>query len=318
MTEPAFDNALRTLLAIGGSTNAIIHLTAIAGRLGIRLDLQRLDQLSDSTPVLVSLKPSGEFYMEDFYRAGGLPVVLRALKPWLQLDTLTVTGESLGELLAGAEAWPTWQRVVRPVDDALQDRGGLVVLKGNLAPDGAILKRSAASPQLLNVTARAVVFTSLQDLAARIDEPDLDVRPDDVLVLQNAGPIGAPGMPEAGYLPIPKKLTGLKDMIRISDARMSGTAFGTIVLHISPEAAVGGPLGLVRDGDLIEISVDKRQLNLLVDERELEARRARHLPAKPLPARGYERLYQQAIQQAHLGADFGFLRHESLQELSGT
>jgi dihydroxy-acid dehydratase len=314
MSEAAFENALRTLLAIGGSTNAIIHLTAIAGRLGIRLDLQRLDQLSDSTPVLVSLKPSGEFYMEDFYRAGGLPVVLQALKPWLQLDTLTVTGESLGELLAEDEAWPTWQQVIRPVDDALQDQGGLVVLKGNLAPDGAILKRSAASPQLLNVTARAVVFTSLQDLAARIDDPDLDVRPDDVLVLRNAGPIGAPGMPEAGYLPIPKKLTGLKDMVRISDARMSGTAFGTIVLHISPEAAVGGPLGLVRDGDLVELSVDKRQLNLLVDERELEARRAQHLPTKPLPARGYERLYQQAIQQAHLGADFDFLRHESLQD----
>jgi dihydroxy-acid dehydratase len=314
MSEAAFENAMRTLLAIGGSTNAIIHLTAIAGRLGIRLDLQRLDQLSDSTPVLVSLKPSGEFYMEDFYRAGGLPVVLQALKPWLQLDTLTVTGESLGELLAEDEAWSTWQQVIRPVDNALQDQGGLVVLKGNLAPDGAILKRSAASPQLLNVTARAVVFTSLQDLAARIDDPDLDVRPDDVLMLRNAGPIGAPGMPEAGYLPIPKKLTGLKDMVRISDARMSGTAFGTIVLHISPEAAVGGPLGLVRDGDLVELSVDKRQLNLLVGERELESRRAQQLPAKPLPARGYERLYQQAIQQAHLGADFDFLRHESLQD----
>lgn len=313
MTADAFDNALRVLQAIGGSTNAIIHLTAIAGRLGIRLDLARLDELSDITPVLVDLKPSGEGYMEDFDRAGGMPVVLHELKRWLHLEPLTVTGQTLGDLLDTPYTWPAWQRVIRRADDPLQPQGGLVVLRGNLAPDGAVLKRSAASPHLLNVTGRAVVFTSLSDLAARIDDPALDVRPEDVLVLQNAGPLGAPGMPEAGYLPIPKKLAGVRDMVRLSDARMSGTAFGTVVLHISPEAAAGGPLGLVRDGDLIELSVDKRQLNVLVDDSVLEARRAEQPPAAPLPRRGYERLYLQAVQQAHLGADFDFLRHESLQ-----
>ncbi|OGO51695.1 MAG: dihydroxy-acid dehydratase [Chloroflexi bacterium RBG_16_68_14] len=313
MTEKAFDNALRVLQALGGSTNAVIHLAAIAGRLGIRLDLGRLDELGETTPVLVDLKPSGQFYMEDFHRAGGMPVVLQELRRWLHFDALTVTGAALGELLDEPYQWPAWQEVIRPADEPLQEKGGLVVLKGSLAPEGAILKRSAASPELLNATGRAVVFTSLQDLAARIDDPDLDVRPDDFLVLQHAGPVGAPGMPEAGYLPIPRKLAGVKDMVRISDARMSGTAFGTVVLHVSPEAAVGGPLGLVRDGDLIELSVEKRQLNLLVAEDELRARRAGQAPSRPPPARGYERLYCESVQQAHLGADFAFLRHESLQ-----
>jgi dihydroxy-acid dehydratase len=200
------------------------------------------------------------------------------------------------------------------VDNPLREKGAQVVLRGNLAPDGAILKRSAASPHLLNATGRAVVFTSLADLAARIDDPDLDVRPDDFLVLQNAGPVGAPGMPESGYLPIPRKLAGVKDMVRISDARMSGTAFGTIILHVSPEAAVGGPLSLVRDGDLIELSVDRRELNLLVDEEELARRRAEQPPPAAPPARGYERLFHRSVQQAHLGMDFDFLRHESLQD----
>ncbi len=204
--------------------------------------------------------------------------------------------------------FPAWQEVIRPADRPLQSHGGLVALRGNLAPEGAILKRSAASPHLLNVTGRAVVFRSLADMAARVDSPDLDVRPDDILVLQNAGPIGGPGMPEAGYLPIPKKLAGVKDMVRISDARMSGTAFGTIVLHVSPEAAVGGPLGLVRDGDLIELSVDTCALNLLVDERELEARRAQQPPHQTQATRGYDWLYLNHVQQAHLGADFDFLR----------
>lgn len=317
MTEAAFENALRALLAIGGSTNAIIHLTAIAGRLGIQLNLQQLDELSESTPVLVALKPSGRHYMEDFYRAGGMPIVMQALKSQLNADALTVTGQTLSELLGDGFEWPEWQNVIHPIDDPLQEKGALVALKGNLAPDGAILKRSAASPNLLNVKGRAVVFTSLQDLHARIDDPNLDVREDDILVLQNAGPVGAPGMPEAGYLPIPKKLTGVKDMVRISDARMSGTAFGTIVLHVSPEAAVGGPLSLVRDGDIIELNVNKRQLDLLVDDSELEARKAQQPPPKSLPARGYERLYQQSIQQAHLGADFDFLRHEALQDYFG-
>ena len=314
MTGAAFENAMRVLLAIGGSTNGIIHLTAIAGRMGLRLDLAQFDALSDSTPVLVDLKPSGEGYMEDFYMAGGLEVVLQELKPLLNLEAQTVTGQTLGQWLAGDYRWPDWQSIIRPANDPLQAQGALVALKGNLAPDGAILKRSAASPHLLNKTGRAVVFTSLSDMAARVDDPNLDVTPDDFLMLQNAGPLGGPGMPEAGYLPIPKKLAGVKDMVRISDARMSGTAFGTIVLHVSPEAAAGGPLGLVRHGDLIELSVDKRQLNLLVSDEELAARRAAQPPPDPLPPRGYERLYFQTIQQAHLGADFDFLRHELLEE----
>jgi dihydroxy-acid dehydratase len=313
MTRGAFENALRVLLAIGGSTNAIIHLTAIAGRLGIPLDLEWLNDLSDSTPVLVDLKPSGDGYMEDFHRAGGMPVVLNELKPLLNLEAINVTGTPLADLLDDEYTYPGWQTVIRRAADPLQANGALVVLKGNLAPDGAILKRSAANPKLLNTTGRAVVFTSLADLAARIDDPDLDVTPDDFLVLQNAGPIGAPGMPEAGYLPIPRKLTGVKDMVRISDARMSGTAFGTIVLHVAPEAAVGGALGLARHGDQIELSVDNRAINLLVDEQELERRRAEFSPPSAPPQRGYEYLYRQSVQQAHLGADFDFLRHENLQ-----
>jgi dihydroxy-acid dehydratase len=313
ITEHAFENALRVLLAIGGSTNGIIHLTAIAGRLGLRLGLDRLDALSDETPVLVDLKPTGDFYMEDFYRAGGMPVVLQELKRYLHLDTLTVTGETLGQLLNKPYRFPEWQAVIHPADHPLQAAGALVVLKGNLAPDGAILKRSAASPHLLEVKGRAVVFTSLDDLAQRIDDPDLDVQPDDILVLQNAGPVGAPGMPEAGYLPIPRKLTGVKDMVRISDARMSGTAFGTVVLHVSPESAIGGPLGLVRNGDVIELSVARRQLNLLVSDAELERRRAEWTPTIRHAPRGYEKLFLDSVQQAHLGADFDFLRHESLQ-----
>ena len=313
LTKEAFDNALRVLQALGGSTNAVIHLTAIAGRVGVRLDLQRLDELSD-TPVLVDLKPSGRFYMEDFHHAGGMPVLLREMRRWLDLDTVTVTGKTLGETLEAPLHGDARQEVIRPADNPLQEQGALVVLRGSLAPEGAVLKRSAASPELLNVTGRAVVFASLRDLAARIDDPGLDVHADDILVLQNAGPVGAPGMPEAGYLPIPKKLSGVNDMVRISDARMSGTAFGTIVLHVSPEAAVGGPLGLVRDGDRIELSVDNRQLNLLVSDDELRARRGQRPPAASRPARGYERLYHDAVQQAHLGADFDFLRHESLQD----
>jgi len=314
MTEAAFENALRALLAIGGSSNGIIHLTAMAGRLGIRLSLDQLNQLSDETPMLVKLKPSGSYYMEDFYRAGGMPIVLQELKSALRRDAVTVNGQTLGAVLDRPYQWPAWQDVIRPASDPINRDGGLVALKGSLAPDGAILKRSAASPQLMNHTGRAVVFTSVEDLHARVDDPNLEVTPDSVLVMQNAGPVGAPGMPEAGMLPIPRKLTGIKDIVRISDARMSGTAFGTVVLHVSPEAAVGGPLGLVRDGDLIELSVDKRQVNLLVDERELEARRAQQPSTKPQPARGYEQLYIQHVQQAHLGADFDFLRHESLRE----
>ncbi|MFM7173461.1 MAG: dihydroxy-acid dehydratase, partial [Caldilinea sp.] len=256
-------------------------LTALAGRLGIRLELDQLDQLAASTPVLVDLKPTGVGYMEDFHRSGGLRVVLQELKPLLHLDVRTVTGQTLGQLLDTPYTFPSWQQVIRPATAPLQAEGALIVLRGNLAPDGALLKRSAATPALLHKSGRAVVFNSLADLAARIDHPDLDVTPDDFLVLQNAGPLGGPGMPEAGYLPIPKKLAaaGVTDMVRISDARMSGTAFGTVVLHVAPEAAVGGPLGLVRTGDRIELDVDARRLTLQVSEEELAARRA----AQPLP-----------------------------------
>ncbi len=313
MTPVAFDNALRMLQAIGGSTNAVIHLTAIAGRLGIRLELERLDELAATTPLLVDLKPSGEGYMEDFHRAGGMRVVMHELKHLLHLDAPTVTGKTWRQLLDETYTFPAWQNVIRPAANPLQPQGALIVLRGNLAPNGALLKRSAATPALLNRVGRAVVFSSLADLAARIDDPDLDVTPDDFLVLQNAGPLGGPGMPEAGYLPIPKKLTGVKDMVRISDARMSGTAFGTVVLHVSPEAAAGGCLGLVRTGDRIELSADRRALNLLVEAEELARRRAT-LAGAPTAhiQRGYEYLYHRHCQQAHLGADFDFLRHPAL------
>ncbi len=310
MTPAAFDNALRVLQAIGGSTNAIIHLTAIAGRLGIDLDLARLNRLADSTPVLVDLKPTGSAYMEDFHRAGGMQVLLQELKPLLELDPPTVAGMTLAERLDEPYDFPGWQEVIRPATDPLQPRGALIALRGNLAPDGAILKRSAATPALLNATGRAVVFHSLQDMAARIDSPDLEIEEDDFLVLQNAGPLGGPGMPEAGYLPIPKKLAerGVKDMVRISDPRMSGTAFGTIVLHVAPEAAVGGPLGLVQTGDRIELSADKRALNLLVSDDELAQRQTARKVEARIPQRGYERLYFEHCQQADLGADFDFIR----------
>jgi dihydroxy-acid dehydratase len=305
LTPRAFDNAVRVLQAIGGSTNAVIHLAAVAGRVGIRLDLEKLNEIGATTPLLVDLKPTGEGYMEDFHRAGGLPVVLRELKSRLNLDCVGVTGKPLADYVEGP--YPAWQTIVRPASKPLVDRDALVSLKGTLAPDGAVLKRAAASPHLLNVTGRAVVFTSLEDLGRRVDDPNLDVKPDDILVLQNGGPLGAPGMPEAGALPIPKKLAGVKDMVRISDARMSGTAFGTVVLHVSPESAAGGPLGLVRSGDRIELSVDRRQLNLLVDEKELARRRTEVRPIEK-PPRGYERLYLDHVQQAHLGCDFDFLR----------
>src|SRR5258708_18228421 len=256
MTEHAFENALTVLQAIGGLTHRTIHLAAIAGRLGIRLDLRKLDALSETTPVLLDLKPTGDFYMEDFFRAGGMRVILHELKALLHLDVMTVAGKTLAQLLDVPYDWPSWQNVIRRTKDPLQSKGGLIVLTGNLAPDGAILKRSTATPSLLNVRGRAVVFKSLQDLPTRIDSPNPEIKPNNIHVLPNAGPIAAPGMPEPGYLPIPKKLSGVKDMVRISDARMSGTAFGTIVLHISPEAPVGGPLSLVKDGDLIELNAD--------------------------------------------------------------
>jgi dihydroxy-acid dehydratase len=307
LTPAAIENALRVLLAIGGSTNAIIHLTAVAGRVGVPIDLHALNRLSDETPVLVDLKPSGQHYMEDFFAAGGVGAVLRELREHLHLDCLTVTGQTLGERLASDDTWVD-RAVIRSAREPFQSVGGLVVLFGSLAPGGAILKRSAADARLFEGEGRAVVFDSLEDLSNRIDDPALDVKAEDFLVLKNAGPRGAPGMPEAGYLPIPMKLSrsGVKDMVRISDARMSGTAFGTIVLHVTPEAATGGPLARVQSGDRIRMSVKERTLDLLVEPAEL----ARRVAAAPpvVPARGYRRLYLEHVLQADAGCDFDFLR----------
>ncbi|WP_321947454.1 IlvD/Edd family dehydratase [Paraburkholderia sp. J10-1] len=309
LTPDAFENALRVLLAIGGSTNGIIHLTAIAGRLGVKIDLGEVDRMARETPVLVDLKPSGKHYMEDLHKAGGLTTVLREIRPLLHLDTLTVTGRTLGEELDAAPASFS-QEVVRPFDKPIYPQGGVAVLHGNLAPGGAIIKQSAANPALMEHEARAVVFENAEDLARRIDDPELDVETDDVLVLKGIGPIGAPGMPEAGYIPIPKKLAklGVKDMVRVSDGRMSGTAAGTIVLHVTPESAIGGPLALVQSGDRIRLSVANRSIDVLVSEEEL-ARRAQSLaPRTQDPAaRGYRKLFLTSITQADQGCDFDFL-----------
>jgi dihydroxy-acid dehydratase len=309
LTPDAFENALRVLLAIGGSTNALIHLTAVAGRVGVPISLDTLNRLSEETPVLVDLKPSGEHYMEDLFAAGGVGAVLRELAPQLHLGCLTVTGKTLGERLAADDPGFVDRSVIRSARDPFQSVGGLVALFGSLAPGGAILKRSAADARLFETEARAVVFESLDDLAARIDDPALDVTASDALVLKNGGPRGAPGMPEAGYLPIPRKLSraGVKDMLRISDARMSGTAYGTVVLHVTPESAAGGPLGLVRSGDRIKVSVKERRLDLLVDAAELGRRRAAPAAAEP-PRRGYRKLFLDHVLQADEGCDFDFLR----------
>ena len=304
------ENALRVILAIGGSTNAVIHLTAIAGRAGVNVSLQRFNELSDSTPLLVDLKPVGNGYMEDFFAAGGMGALLRELQSLLHLDCMTVTGETLGERLASdREPWID-RSIIAAREQPIEASGGVIALFGNLAPQGAIFKRAAADAKLFEHQGRAVVFSSLADLAARIDDPALDVTPQDVLVLQNAGPHSAAAMPEAGYLPIPKKLaqSGVKDMIRVSDARMSGTAFGSIVLHVTPDCASGGPLGLVRSGDPIRLSVSTRRIDLMVEDAELKQRAAAATPAPDNPARGYARLYAQEILGADQGCDFAFLK----------
>ncbi len=310
MTKTAFRNAQVVMQAIGGSTNGLIHLTAMANRVGVEIDLEAFDTVGRNVPVLIDLKPSGDHYMEHFHHAGGLPKLLRELGDLIDLDAATVAGGTLRDVVAKAEEVPG-QTVIRTAATAIKPIGAMAVLRGNLAPRGALIKHSAATQRLLSHTGRAVVFDSIADMTARIDDPDLEVTADDVLVLRNAGPKGAPGMPEAGYLPIPKKLgrQGVKDMVRISDARMSGTAFGTIVLHITPESADGGPLALVRSGDTIRLDVPARRIDLLVDEAEL-ARRNAALPAVERPQwadRGYARLFYDSVTQADEGCDFDFM-----------
>ena len=311
ITQAALNNAMKTLLAIGGSTNGIVHMAAVAGRLGLNVDLDAFDTMGRDVPMLVDLKPNGSYYMEDLWKAGGLTTILREIEDLLDLDCPTVSGKTLGENLAAMA--PGWQQdVVRPRGNPLFSKGSMAVLRGNLAPNGAVLKQSAADQGLLVHEGRAVVFENLEDLAERIDSADLDVTADDVLVLRNIGPKGAPGMPEAGYIPIPKKLAsqGVKDMVRISDGRMSGTAFGTIILHVSPEAADGGPLALVQTGDRIRLDTPNRSLTLLVDDTEMTARRAAWTPppAHKGSGRGYLKLYLDTVTQAEDGADFDFLQ----------
>jgi len=310
LTASSFRNAQVVMQAIGGSTNGLIHLTAMANRGPHRIDLAAFDKLGREVPVLIDLKPSGAHYMEHFHHAGGVPKLMAQLGDLIDLEAKTITGATLREVVAGAEDVPG-QEVIRSRDNPIKKEGSMAVLYGNLAPRGAVIKQSAATAKLLQHTGRAVVFESVEDMTLRVDDPALEVSADDVLVLRNAGPKGAPGMPEAGYLPIPSKLlrTGVKDMVRISDARMSGTAFGTIVLHITPESAVGGPLALVKTGDMIRLDVAKRSIDLLVDDAELEKRRAAlKLPTAEWAKRGYAHLFNETILQADEGCDFDFMR----------
>jgi len=306
LTREAFENAIRTNAAIGGSTNAVIHLLAIAGRMGVKLELDDWDKLGSALPCLVNLQPSGQYLMEDFYYAGGLPAVMREMSQHLHLDALTVNGKTVGENIAAA---PCYNReVIKTLEQPVKAEAGIAVLYGNLAPNGAIIKPSAASPQLLQHRGRAVVFDNIEDFHARIDRDDLDIDETCVMVLKNCGPRGYPGMPEVGNMPLPPKILkkGITDMVRISDARMSGTAYGTVVLHVSPEAAAGGPLALVQDGDMIELDTAGRRLHLDVSAAELERRRALWI-APEKPARGWYRIYVEHVQQAHLGADLDVL-----------
>jgi L-arabonate dehydrase len=306
LTRTAFENAIRVNAAIGGSTNAVIHLLAIAGRIGVKLSLEDWDRLGSALPCLLDLQPSGRFLMEDFYYAGGLPAVMRELSKHLDLNARTANGHTLGENIAEA---PCWNReVIRAIDAPFKPAAGIAVLRGNLAPDGAVIKPSAASPHLLQHRGRAVVFESIEDLHARIDDENLDIDEHCVMVLKGCGPKGYPGMAEVGNMPLPPKLLrrGITDILRLSDARMSGTAYGSVVLHVSPEAAAGGPLALVKNGDFIEVDVPGRRLHLDVSEAELAARRAAWQPA-PSPERGWYKLYVDHVQQAHLGADLDVL-----------
>jgi dihydroxy-acid dehydratase len=307
LSEKSFDNAVAAVLGLGGSTNAVIHLVALAGRAGIRLSLDRFDEFSRTTPMLANLRPTGKYLMEDFYYAGGLSALLRALAPHLDLSCKTVTGKTLGENIANAEIFN--EDVIRTANNPVFASGGLAILYGNLAPTGAVIKASAAEPGLLKHSGRAIVFDSYNEMNARIDDPALDVAADSVLVLRNAGPKGAPGMPEWGNLPIPQKLlkAGVRDMVRISDARMSGTNYGACVLHVSPESFVGGPLALLKEGDVVELDVPRRQINMQVSSDELAARRASWRPQEGIYPRGYGKLFMQHIKQADEGCDFDFL-----------
>ena len=307
LTAAAIKNALVVLVAIGGSTNAIVHLTAIAGRAGIEVNLDDLHRVAQRIPLLVDCKPTGNGYFPDLHDAGGVPALLKVLEPYLDATARGVTGDTMGGLLDSFSPLGIWQRTIRPLDEPLGPTGSLAALRGTLAPDGAVIKAAAATPELLIHRGPALVFDSPEDVAARIDDPQLDVMPDHVLVLRNSGPVAA-GMPECGSIPIPRKLAvqGVRDMVRVSDARMSGTAYGTVVLHCAPESAVGGPLAVVQDGDLIELDVEQRRIDLMVDPSILAERRRKFTPPE-LPPRGWRRLYAQHVMQANLGADLDFL-----------
>jgi dihydroxy-acid dehydratase len=307
LTEKSFDNAIRVLMALGGSTNGLIHVIAMAGRAGIDIPLERFEEIGQKTPYLVNMRPSGKYLMEDFYYAGGLAAMLEGMRKLLDVNELTCTGKTLGENIAGSKIYI--DDVIRTPENPIQPEGGLIVLRGNLAPDGAVIKSTAADPKLLQHAGRAMVFDDYNDMAARIDSADLDVDADSVLILRNAGPLGGPGMPEWGMLPIPKKLLkqGVRDMVRISDARMSGTSYGTCVLHVSPESWIGGPLALVKTGDIVELDVPGRKLNLKVSDEELEKRRAAWKPKARKYERGYGVIFSQHVSQADKGCDFDFL-----------
>jgi dihydroxy-acid dehydratase len=309
VNEKSFDNAITVDMALGGSTNAIVHLVAMAGRAGIKLPLERFDEISRRTPLIANLRPSGKYLMDDFYAAGGLRAALKAMESLLHTDQITVNGKTLAENIADAAVYHT--DVIRSPEQALEPDGGTTILHGNLAPDGAVIKHSAATKSLLTHTGPAMVFEDYNDLKARLDDPDLPVTKDSVLVLKNGGPVGAPGMPEWGMLPIPKKLLmqGVRDMVRVSDARMSGTSYGTCVLHVAPESGIGGPLALVKTGDLIQLDVPNRRVDLLVSEEELSQRKAEWKPRSPRYGRGYGKLYTEHVTQSNLGCDFDFLEH---------
>jgi dihydroxy-acid dehydratase len=307
LTRKAFENAIKVNAAVGGSSNFVLHMLAIAGRVGVKLNLDDFDKIGHDLPLLTDIMPAGRFLMEDFYYAGGVPAIVRELGDVIHRDALTVNGKTIGENTADA---PCWNReVIREIAKPIREHAGLAIVRGNLAPDGAVVKPSAATPRLLRHRGKAVVFESIEDFKARIDDPNLDVDENSVMVMKGAGPKGYPGMPEIGNMPLPPKLLakGITDVVRISDARMSGTAYGTVVLHISPESAAGGPLALVENGDEIELGVAARKLNLCISEEEMARRKAAWVAPEPREQSGYQRLYIDHVQQAHLGADLDFL-----------